>query len=118
MLAHIPIRTSTGEPTISHGYRIVTVPDELRHLINNEPRVVEHRLVMAQHLNRPLFPDEVVHHRNGSRTDNRIENLELWSVSHPKGQTKEDKVAWAIDVLRRYRPAALREHLRVPRPPP
>jgi hypothetical protein len=62
---------------------------------------------MAQHLKRPLYPQEVVHHRNGDRTDNRIENLELWSTTQPKGQHIDDKVAFAVEILRRYRPDLL-----------
>ena len=70
-------------------------------------RILEHRLVMQEQIGRELRPEETVHHVNGVKDDNRIENLELWSSSHPYGQRVEDKVDWAVEMLRRYRPDLL-----------
>jgi len=77
------------------GYRVSSVGGKQR---------AEHRVVMERHLGRALFADETVHHINGDRLDNRLENLELWSSRHPAGQRVTDKVAWAREILARYSP--------------
>jgi hypothetical protein len=102
-----PIRTATGAGSISHGYLKVCVPVEQRHLTRGATNELEHRLVMAIHLGRPLEADESVHHRNGDRLDNRLANLELWARFQPRGQRVPDKVADALETLRRWCPEAL-----------
>lgn len=49
--------------------------------------VLEHRLKMAEKLGRPLHADETVHHKDGDRTNNAFDNLELWVGRHGKGAT-------------------------------
>jgi hypothetical protein len=51
----------------------------------NHRRVMEHRMVMADFLDRALLPSETVHHINGDRQDNRIDNLQLRQGSHGAG---------------------------------
>lgn len=63
---------------------------------------------METFLGRVLYSHENVHHRNGDRADNRLENLELWSTSQPRGQRITDKLEWARELIAQYESA---EHL-------
>jgi hypothetical protein len=72
-------------------------------------KIAEHRLVMEKHLGRVLVEGENVHHINGVRDDNRIENLELWNTTQPCGQRSLDKIAYALEILELYAPELLKE---------
>lgn len=65
--------------------------------------IKHHRYIMEEHLNRKLQSFENVHHINGVKTDNRLENLELWITSQPKGQRISDLIEYAEWILKTYK---------------
>ena len=102
---NIVTKAPAGSGTInSNGYKVVVRPKKYRKDATNRKReqVLEHRLVMMEHLGRELLPEETVHHKNGNKLDNRIENLELWSSNHPSGQKVSDLLAYADQIYALY----------------
>lgn len=100
-LDHPPLRRKNGEGNINNeGYKIISKRDHPNSLKNGT--ILEHKFIMSQFLGRPLSLGENVHHKNGVRHDNRIENLELWSVRQPPGQRVDDKIEWCKEFLSEY----------------
>lgn len=64
--------------------------------------VREHIKVVCDEIGRPLNPGENIHHINGVRNDNRLENLELWNTKQPKGQRVEEKLDFYIEFILEY----------------
>ena len=87
------------------GYIKLKLPDHVE--AHNDGWAYEHRVVISDHLGRKLTKTENVHHINGDRHDNRLENLELWNTAQPAGQRPEDKVKYALEMLSLYRPDLL-----------
>lgn len=84
----------------SNGYVRVYKPDHPR--AHSGRYIGEHTLVMEAHIGRYLIEGETTHHKNGVRSDNRLENLELWVSKQPTGQRPLDLLAYADEIYQLY----------------
>ena len=75
-----------GRTIDGNGYMniLLELKDFFSSMADKKGYVLEHRLVMAKHLGRCLHSWEIVHHKNGIRNDNRLENLQLVSDDRHK----------------------------------
>jgi hypothetical protein len=94
-----PTRAKGTGTIMKEGYRRIHV--------EGGRRVLEHVYVMEQHLGRRLVPGENVHHKHGMRSENKIEDLELWLVMQPSGQ----RVADLMEYIAEYHAGAMRDLL-------
>ena len=85
---------SKGRVAHSAGYMTIYAPYHPA-VTKPKPYVLEHRLVMEKHIGRYLRSDEVVHHINGNRADNRIENLKLFT-NHAAHMKHHGGGGWAV----------------------
>ena len=76
-----------GGRHLQKGYVLILVDDDHLAATMRDQRgyVPEHRVVMSEFLGRSLTRHETVHHINGDKTDNRLENLELRVGAHGPG---------------------------------
>jgi len=89
---------SMGSLCKINGYKSIVCHGH-QNAMGKKGRILEHVMIMSNHLGRPIRKGETVHHLNGIRNDNRIENLELWDSSHPPGQRVSDKIKFYREFL-------------------
>ena len=80
-------RTYNGKPVIENYQGYLTVYEPLSPMASRTGRVLEHRLIMAKKIGRPLKTNEHVNHINHDKTDNRTENLEIMNPSEHSRET-------------------------------
>jgi hypothetical protein len=95
------------------GYRLILTPNHPRVKNNSKKYVEEAVLVMEKHLKRYLTLQEIVHHINQKKDDNRIENLKLFKSNSehtkfhrknlPYKHSKEIKKKIVVNSLKMWR---------------
>lgn len=85
-----------GDGHMHSGYKVLAMPNHPN--ATKRGKLMEHIFVMSEALRRPLRKGETVHHINGIKTDNRLENLELWTGNHPTGQRVSDLQEFASKI--------------------
>jgi hypothetical protein len=78
---------SGGRVQTSHGYILVKRPDHPDS--DSRGYVYEHRLVAAEKIDRAIRENEHVHHKNGKKTDNRPENLEVLTIAEHRARHRD-----------------------------
>jgi endogenous inhibitor of DNA gyrase (YacG/DUF329 family) len=89
-----------GRHVDNNGYINVLLTDDHQYasMRRNHRYALEHRIVMAESLGRTLERHETVHHKNGDRQDNRIENLQLRNGRHGKGHSLRCRACGSTDI--------------------
>ena len=63
---------------IHDGYKLIRIKNHPH--ANPLGYIREHRVIMEKHLGRYMKPEERIHHLNGNKQDNRIENLQIVTI--------------------------------------